>query len=101
MRGRDIRTARENLDFSREDLSRLLGCDKSSIGRWESSVEPKIDPPFRRLLEVLIDLSQGEELVVLGVGRMLQRELLHRGELRAVHRLLELHFERKGSENAN
>lgn len=101
MRGSQIGKARVRLGLTREELGKILGCDKSTVSRWERHLETDIDPAFRRLLDVAIEIANGEELVVIGIGRMLQRELVGQGDLRALFRLLELHFDRKESKNAD
>ncbi|WP_041605402.1 helix-turn-helix domain-containing protein [Tistrella mobilis] len=58
--GAELRFLRVELGWSQEELARLLGRDKQTVGRWERG-ESNIDPLAERVLKLIFTEHAGAE----------------------------------------
>ena len=59
--GTDIKVARSRLAFTQTLLAQVLNVSESTVCRWESRHDPRIDPLYREFLGLLVRVSEGPD----------------------------------------
>lgn len=54
---RKLKAARKKKGWSQRQLARLLGCNHSSVSKWESGTRPRPDLPTALKLNDLLQLN--------------------------------------------
>jgi DNA-binding XRE family transcriptional regulator len=88
--GHQLRTAREALGLTRQDLAAVVGVHSATLYRWEDPGAPPPEGLAASLLAAVLDVACREDAAQL--GRALRHAVRMRGSTFAVYLLLREFF---------